>query len=837
MRRLGLPTALLLMSVVCPRPASATLTTRVIGLEAALNDSWPRSPVCHSLMVEDLALRDGSFALTTTGPNVFRIARDDRGGVVCTARGWHVGPWEAGDALSGPCAQEICQVIDAHSDLVASLDAAMVRAPTALDEAPIPLTWSTPFPKGLSLIWFLSCLATLLLLLGLPLVARFTGREVGPKLLKPADWAVILIIATAGVGLRATIARRAMVELDETVSVGYDSLWREFDGRETVMNPPLYRVISAPVSARTHGAAMPGRAVPVLLGFPLIIALAYLGAMLAGRRAAYVAALLAAVHPWLVMATVYHRGYAPLVVTTALTLLAVAVALRSDRAIYRHIAAVCMTSAFLSHYSGAAVVAGAALWILVADRRRWREWIGPAGLAVLLCAPFVPAALSGAHAKGNSPIGTAGAAHATRLALSMTSVVGGLVRPRLETPIYLEQSHQRLVINAVLVGVALLFGLWCIARRFSLGLLVITLLAGALPVLMAYRLTTVREFQGVEAAVPAVILIAGLAATRSRFMGVVSAALLAFFLFGSVRALPFDSAARTTLDAVSSFIRGEQKAWPVFVWSSGSPSYSDVALDLGLSRPVADASYEGRDAKVRALRSCSTAAVRDAARTNAGAVITVVSIDHGCNHEALAGRAVSCDPSRTDGAGFVITTCRVDGAALRPVSELPSLVPAHLRRRVDRAIPPGHEQLFMGACAPPLGKADAQGNVLAGISIGMEYAKYQLRPTVGPIVSVLASPRFSDEEIVGTDLLIEPPEETLPPEARAATDRLKASLLSHLTTPVWNDVYGLVTNGAGGHTPVKPRPWLILSGFGGLVLLLALVRGRRRQSSSETSRA
>jgi hypothetical protein len=828
MRQKAALVAGLLVAMLSPRAATAVLTTRVGGLEPALNDAWKSGPTCDALQVEDLAFREGSFALLTTGPLIFRLSREDRGATICSAGSWHVSPWERGEALSAACGPDVCRVLTAHPEFGAALDASFAKA-GAGEESPIPLTWSTPGPKGLSLLWFIACLTTLALLLVLPLATRWTNRARGPATLKLADWIVILALAAGGLGLRAVVARRAMVELDETVSVGYDSLWREFDGRETVMNPPLYRVISYPLTLRTKGAAVAGRAVPVLLGFVLVVILGWVGGLIGGRRSAWAAATLGAVHPWLVMATVYHRSYAPLVVTTALSIGAVLVALRSERAIQRYIVAVCLAATFLSHYSGAAIVASAAVWILFADARRWRLWIGPFALTTMLCAPYVPAALSGAHAKQFSPIGTAGASHAWQLALSMMSVIGGVVQPRLETPIYLEQSHRTLVTGAVLVGVLLLLATWRAGRSLGGGLLLLTVAGAALPVAIAFRLTTVREFQGVEAAVPAVLLIAALFAPgRPRWILPIATVVLLALVSRMVSVLPFDVALQTRVDAISQTIRDRAADGPFFIWGNGSPNFSDIALGLGVSRPVADASYDGRDPKIRALRSCSSAAVREASRSSR-AMVTVLSIDADCGREELSGRDVSCQPTQPNPAGFTTTVCQVDQAGAPPAATLPSRMPASLRRRVDRAIPSGHEALFTSACAPfELGKDDGHGHTVTGISIGMEYAQYRVKTATGLSFAVLASPHFEDEEVRGTDLLVDPPIDALPAESRAVATRLKDALAAHLTTAVWNDVYGLVTNGAGGHAPVKPLPWLVLTLLSGLVLVVALIQGRRK---------
>src|SRR5205085_2789427 len=108
------------------------------------------------------------------------------------------------------------------------------------------------------------------------------------------DWILIAVITAAGFLLRAWISRHVAVELDETVSLGYDSVWREFDGRETVMNPPLYRIIAWPVTALTGGAVLPGRWVAVVLGSATILVIARLGGLLGGAGAAIAAATLAA---------------------------------------------------------------------------------------------------------------------------------------------------------------------------------------------------------------------------------------------------------------------------------------------------------------------------------------------------------------------------------------------------------------------------------------------------------------------------------------------------------------------------------------------------------------
>jgi hypothetical protein len=532
------------------------------------------------------------------------------------------------------------------------------------------------------------------------------------------------------------------------------------------------------------------------------------------------------------MATVYHRAYAPMVVAGALTFAATAVAVRSQSEIDRYFAATCMAATFLSHYLGATFVISAACWILAAEPARWRRWIGPAALVILVCSPFVPAAMSGGRAKANSPMGTSGVSHALHLALSLPAFAGGFLKPNLQALLYTSYGRPALITGCALAVAGFLYGAWRTAGAPRVGLATGVLLGLFVPIGFALQLTTIRDFQGVIASVPLVALVAvGLGAASHRWSrGLSAAALMALVIF---YALTFWNQKRAPREGevAAAAIKAEPQQWPIYVWNADVPDFSDVALQVGLTRMEADAWADGQDRRVRALRSCSASAVRDAAEAMRRASVRILTIGDGCQPEELSGRGVHCAPRELLPQGVALTTCDVEPGVARRIGAIPARLPPNVTRRADRAIPPGHEELFKSAVAPMrLGEADAHGIVLSGIGIAMDYVKYELQPPVGPPVTLIASPQFVEGGVVGTDIAISPAVQTLHPDARAAADALAASFRAHVTPSVWNDVYGLVTNGASGHTPIKPAPWLALSLIAALVLASQLFKGLRRSA-------
>jgi 4-amino-4-deoxy-L-arabinose transferase-like glycosyltransferase len=174
-------------------------------------------------------------------------------------------------------------------------------------------------------------------------------------------------------------------------------------------NPPLYYALAwAWVKAfGTHEAGL--RSLSALLG-TAIVPLGYcIGAELASRRTALIAAALIAVNPMLIWYSQEARSYALLVFFCALALLFFVRALRTHRGADLALWGLASALALLSHYFAVFAIAIEALWLLVALRGRRGDVLASlalpvaAGLALL---PLIVAQINPAHIDwiGESPL-------------------------------------------------------------------------------------------------------------------------------------------------------------------------------------------------------------------------------------------------------------------------------------------------------------------------------------------------------------------------------------------------------------------------------------------------
>jgi hypothetical protein len=284
------------------------------------------------------------------------------------------------------------------------------------------------------------------------------------------------------------------------------------------------------------------------------------------------------------------------------------------------------------------------------------------------------------------------------------------------------------------------------------------------------------------------------------------------------------------IEAAARAIQADATFWPIFVWPGGDRAFKQVALRLGMSQREADASTNGHDMRVRSLRSCSTAAVRDASASASRTSVRILIVDDACSSANLSGRGVRCGTPQVLSFHVVSVTCEVDPRT--PLRPFPLAVPIS---NSDRAIPPGYQDRFADAAAPfRLAKADTRGVVLSNIGIYSNRVGYELqsRAERNAGARVLVSPRFVDDEIVGSEVTLEPAEQTLPPVLRESVRTLREALLAHLTPTMWNEVYGPVTIGRG-KADIRPGGWLVVAAVAGIVLAAALVRDRPRRPAAQ----
>jgi antitoxin (DNA-binding transcriptional repressor) of toxin-antitoxin stability system len=761
------------------------------------------------VQVGDLVRRGESLAITTSTAAVFRLSPTEPESSLCEARGWRVRTDIGSDAQANSCARAVCELLQADASLSERLSTVWQRSAQETGEAPPPREWRPASPSPAEITWFVECTVTCVLLVALALLRWRSRTDAAPA----TDWRAIAVIALGSLALHIVLALRRPILIDEMFFFGRDSFWREFGEYETVMNPPFYRLLSLPISIWTHGAPGAGRVVPIVLGVSLIAVLGHLGTILGGRSTGIAAAILSGFHPGLVMATVYHRSYAALVFTTALSLLLVAQALRSRRFLDRSLAAVALAATFESHYFGAAVIAGAVLWILLEERGRVLAWLGPLSLTVLLCAPLAAAALVGAHQKERLGVDSTAVLHGWGLAESVPAVLAGLLRPELQDVLYNRHTTIELGVAGAVLLLVLGLGTRTLGRRTAAGLMAVAGCAALIPVVLAFRIVTVREFQVIAAAVPVVTIAA---ASFARIPWRITLPLYGAVAVLFLTRLPLDPAPPDHAAVAAQAILADPSHWPVFVWGPGERSYLEIALNAGLSRPVADASVAGSDDRVRALRSCSTAATREAAQSLHRSSIRILTDASNCTSADLSGRGVRCVSASTPGE----MDCDIDlQQPWAPVEEW--------NESLDRVIPPGNESVFVAAAAPMrLSKPSADGTRLTHISIDSNSVSYELHSAGARTTTLVVSPAFATGKIMGTKVVVDPAPP--PAELQVAVNMLSARLQVALTPETWKEVYVPGVRGRNGKTPLHLAESLGISLLAGLIFLTSLWRWTRR---------
>jgi len=244
---------------------------------------------------------------------------------------------------------------------------------------------------------------------------------------------------------------------------------------------------------------------------------------------------------------------------------------------------------------------------------------------------------------------------------------------------------------------------------------------------------------------------------------------------------------------------------------------------------------DSRHPKARVLRSCSTAAVREAALTISDGHVHVMAVDDpGCDAALLSGRGVRCTsmrpmPSTASGPLIAVTDCQVD--RLVPTWRGPDL---RTDREAGLALGPGHESLFSAATLPYQFGQRGRGDVTVNaISILAESVVYGVRLSDGSQENLTVRPHLAGRSVDGTVVESARLLSELPETSRPAITELADILRSRITPLTWLQAYTEAEPGIYGPGPPRdlvPMPsWgFLLSGQALLFVLVDLVRRARR---------
>ena len=323
--------------------------------------------------------------------------------------------------------------------------------------------------------------------------------------------------------------------LDEAVTAGLlhldvadmiRALWT------TESTPPLYYLL-ARAWAFAFGTGEVGlRSLSALAGTLTIPVVYAIGATLASRRAGLVAAALTAVSPALVWYSQEARSYALVILLSALSLLFVARALTGGTG--RDVAWWALTAslALLTHYFAGFLVAGEAVWLLAAYRRRRAAALGIAAVGVCGAA-LLPLAI---HQSGQGNLDFIGdIALGTRVVDTAQLFLAGPTGDRLDLAFALVALGAALAVAAGMRTTAP-------ERRSALALAALGLFGIAAPVVLAlagadYLLARNLLPLWVPLAVAVAI---GLGTRRGGRLGVGAAAALALGSLWLLVAVPLD---------------------------------------------------------------------------------------------------------------------------------------------------------------------------------------------------------------------------------------------------------------------------------------------------------
>ena len=319
-------------------------------------------------------------------------------------------------------------------------------------------------------------------------------------------WALAALTA-GGAALRFSTLRVQSFWLDEAVT--HSLVTRSLSSMLAAIphsesTPPLYYLL-AWVWVRIFGAGEAGlRSLSALFGTATIVLLALIARRLAGNRAALAAAALAAANPLLIWYSQEARAYALLVALCALSLWCL---LREDWRGW----ALAASLALATHYFAVFIVVPELGWLGWRHARDSQAAAIAVGAVVVVGAALTPLAI--VQAGGN------------RAAYIHSSALGGRIAavPKQFLIGYATPHQTLLAILAAALALALAAGL----RRSDRGLAALAAIAAGLPALLALAGIDFLITRNVIAALVPLVVLAAVAATRTRAGPVLIAALCA----------------------------------------------------------------------------------------------------------------------------------------------------------------------------------------------------------------------------------------------------------------------------------------------------------------------
>jgi len=267
--------------------------------------------------------------------------------------------------------------------------------------------------------------------------------------------------------------------------------------------PPLFYVLEW-VWARVFGFGAVGlRSLSALFGSATIVVLAAVAGRLGGRRAALATAAIAASSPLLIWYSQEARAYALLVLLCALTVLCL---VRGDWRGW----AVAAALALATHYFAVFIVVPQALWLLWRHGRSSRRAALSVAAVVVVGAALLPLAI--VQASGNrARFITATGLRSRAVAVPKQFLVG--------------YATPHATILTVLAGLAAL-GLALSLRRRDFHLLALAAIAVVVPIAVAVLGADYVITRNLIMAMVPLVVLAGLAAARTRVVGAALAGLL-----------------------------------------------------------------------------------------------------------------------------------------------------------------------------------------------------------------------------------------------------------------------------------------------------------------------
>ncbi|HEY1522057.1 MAG TPA: glycosyltransferase family 39 protein [Solirubrobacteraceae bacterium] len=212
------------------------------------------------------------------------------------------------------------------------------------------------------------------------------------------SWLAVGALAVAGAVLRVLIARQS-VFADE-LSTYWISVRHSLGGVLSLLYSTgriQHAEITPPLSFLTSWLTTRVGGTPELLRLPALLAgtatipLIYrLGLETVGRRAALVAAALTTFAPFMIYYSAEARSYGLLMMFVTGAVLSTLLALRTGRAHYWILYALCAAATFYTHYTGLFVLGALMVWVLWTRPQARRSALLATGGAVILALPWIP---------------------------------------------------------------------------------------------------------------------------------------------------------------------------------------------------------------------------------------------------------------------------------------------------------------------------------------------------------------------------------------------------------------------------------------------------------------